>query len=258
MRLNWKNIHLTNENIHNGSLNWHRGIQSPRKGGSDTDDQGEEQSRSIPIAWDFSHLDNIIETLLREKPGHDVYLYGSVESAYDPSRPGADVADQAPILIAITLPSGRVPTRTVGRVNNQTSEDSLANFDDLNYDWVSAPSFGGRVHYLVCNADFSTKPDDEDEAQMHQHCSLFVITRRDLRTNAQGRYKVDHMTFNFLGEDGEEEVESWDRSEDPPLRDHLDQIADDYFENASVEDRAIARGRIEQVSKPITTMQSRY
>ena len=62
-----------------------------------------------------------------------MYLYGSVESAYYSSRPGADVADQAPVLVAITLPAGRVPTRTVGRLNNQTSEDNLMSFEDLNY-----------------------------------------------------------------------------------------------------------------------------
>jgi len=59
---------------------------------------------------------SIIETVLQQKPDHNVYLYGSVESAYDSSRPGADVADQAPFIVAITLPNSRVPTRLIGRV----------------------------------------------------------------------------------------------------------------------------------------------
>ena len=92
-----------------------------------------------------------------------MYIYGSVESAYDSSRPWADVAvaDQAPVLVAITLPAGRVPTRTVGRVNNQTTEDNLISFEGLKLTWVTAPSFGGRVHYLVCSADTTAIPDDE-------------------------------------------------------------------------------------------------
>ena len=150
-----KLVHLTNENIFNGSLDLHRGVPPPPpplEGGG----EGEEQHNArIPTDWDFSHVDYIIEALLKQKPDHDVYLYGSVESAYDSSRPGADVADQAPVFVAITLPSGRVPTRTVGRVNNQTSEVNLMSFDDLSYSWVAAedPSFGGRVHYLICHAD---------------------------------------------------------------------------------------------------------
>ena len=251
MRLNWKDIHLTNENIYNGSLNWHRGIPPPsREGEGDGDGEDEEQHiPRIPTDWDFSHLDNILETVLQKNPRNNVYLYGSVESAYDSSRPWADVADQAPVLVAITLPAGAgVPTRTVGRVNNQTTEDNLISFEDLNYTWVTAPSFGGRVHLLSCNADTAAIPDDEEEAQMHQHCSLFVATPREIKRDAQGRYKVDHVTFSFSDKDGEEEVESWDRS-DGPLRDHLDQIVDDYFEDSDPEERASARERIEQVSK---------
>mmetsp|Transcript_24120 Transcript_24120/g.39254 ORF Transcript_24120/g.39254 Transcript_24120/m.39254 type:complete len:354 (-) Transcript_24120:734-1795(-) len=120
-------------------------------------------------------------------------------------------------------------------------------FEDLNYSWVAAedPSFGGRVHYLICHADTTAFPDDEEEAQKHQHCSLFVATPREIEEDDQGRYKVDHVTFSFSNEDGEEEVESWDRS-DGPLRHHLDQIVDDYFEDSDQGERAIARERIEQ------------
>jgi len=91
-RLNLKLLHLTNENIYNGSLNWHRGVPPPppREGGGKDEEQ---QTPRIPTDWDFSHLDNILETTLQKNPDHDVYLYGSVESAYDSSRPWADVAE---------------------------------------------------------------------------------------------------------------------------------------------------------------------
>eukprot|EP00986_Skeletonema_menzelii_P013813 scaffold8428_cov151-Skeletonema_menzelii.AAC.11 len=47
------------------------------------------------------------------------------------SRPWADVADQAPVLVAITLPAGRVSTRKVGRANNQTTEDIPTSLREL-------------------------------------------------------------------------------------------------------------------------------
>ena len=78
MPLNWKLIHLTNEQIYNGRLNWHRGIG----GGGGEDGDGEDEEQQIPRIpdWDFSHLDRIIETVLQQKPDHNVYLNGSVES----------------------------------------------------------------------------------------------------------------------------------------------------------------------------------
>ena len=97
MKLSWKDVHLTNQIIYSGNL-----------------------SRLREYDWDFSHLDVIIETLLHQRPDHDVYLYGSVESAQDHSRPSDDNAVQAPIIVAISLPTGRVPTRTVGYYRNQT------------------------------------------------------------------------------------------------------------------------------------------
>ena len=47
------------------------------------DGDGEDEEQQIPRIpdWDFSHLDRIIETVLQQKPDHNVYLYGSVESS---------------------------------------------------------------------------------------------------------------------------------------------------------------------------------
>ena len=231
MKLSWKDIHLTNEYIYDERLTRHRGH-----------------------GWDLSHLDNITETLLNRMPNlpnHDVYLfYGVVQSAHDSSRPGSCEHDQAPIIVAVSLPTGRVPTRTVGRMNNQTSQLSLISFDDLSYDWAPAtdPSYGGRLFYLVCNADYSAVPDDENEARKHEYSSLFVVTPQDFATNAGGDYRVNYVNFSFLDEDGEEETLSRTRSDDPPLPDHLDQIVADHFEGVEEEERVRARGRIEQVS----------
>ena len=46
------------------------------------DGDGEDEEQQIPRIpdWDFSHLDGIIETVLQQKPDHNVYLNGSVES----------------------------------------------------------------------------------------------------------------------------------------------------------------------------------
>jgi hypothetical protein len=88
MKLSWRDVHLTN-------------IKLPTMGIS-----------LVP--------GNTTGTLLNQGPDHDVYLYGSVESAQDYSRPSANNAVQAPIIVAISLPTGRVPTRTVGYYRNQT------------------------------------------------------------------------------------------------------------------------------------------
>jgi len=115
MKLSWKDVHLTNEIIYNGNL-----------------------SRLREYNWDFSHLDVIIETLLNQRPDHDVYLYGSVESAEDYSRPSANNAVQAPIIVAISLPTGRVPTHTMGYYRNQTVVERINSFNHLSYNWARA------------------------------------------------------------------------------------------------------------------------
>jgi hypothetical protein len=43
--------------------------------------------------------------------------------------------------------------------------------------------------------------------------------------------------FDFTDEDGEECTESWDRSDGVPLREHLDEIVDIHFGDASEEVR---------------------
>ena len=94
-------------------------------------DHGEDEEQQIPripIDWDFSHLDGIIETVLQQKPDHNVYLYGSVESAYDSSRPGADVADQAPF----TSPCRTAEPYSFSWESKQSKvEENLMNFEEL-------------------------------------------------------------------------------------------------------------------------------
>jgi hypothetical protein len=62
------------------------------------------------------------------------------------------------------------------------------------------------------------------------------------------------LTFDFTDEDGEEYTESWDRSDGVPLREHLDEIVDIHFGDASEEVRARGRENIQQVSHPITVV----
>jgi len=105
-----------------------------------------------------------------------------------------------------------VPTRTIERIDNQISEDnSVISFDDLSYDWAAAtdPSYGGRLFYLVCNADYSAVPDDKNEAEKRQYTSLFVVTPQDFATNAVGEYSFNWVKFSFLDQDAEEETTAW-------------------------------------------------
>eukprot|EP00985_Skeletonema_marinoi_P015344 scaffold7907_cov163-Skeletonema_marinoi.AAC.9 len=122
-------------------------------------------------------------------------IYGSVNSAYDSSRPGSHaIDDQVPIIIAASLTT--VPT-------NWASAYS--------YDWAAAtdPSYGGRLFYLVCNADYSAVPDGKNEAEKRQYTSLFVVTPQDFATNAVGEYSFNWVKFSFLDQDAEEETTAW-------------------------------------------------
>ena len=156
-----------------------------------------------------------------------------------------------------------MPTRTIERIDNQISEDnSVISFDDLSYDWAPAtdPSYGGRLFYLVCNADYSAVPDDEYEARNHEFSSLFVVTPQDFATDDEGEYRVNYVSFSFLNQDGEEETTAWNLSEHPSLPDYLDQKVDECFafedvEDVEEEEKVRVRERIEEVSKPITQMQ---
>eukprot|EP00985_Skeletonema_marinoi_P028109 scaffold24023_cov221-Skeletonema_marinoi.AAC.4 len=216
MKLSWKNIHLTNEHIYDGRLTRHRGH-----------------------GWDFSHLDNITETLLNRMP----------------NLPNHDVSYMA-LFRALTIPVARDLVYMIMLPSSSPFPYQLGN-----YDWAPAtdPSYGGRLFYLVCNADYSVVPNDENEARKHEYSSLFVVTPQDFATNAGGDYRVNYVNFSFLDEDGEEETLSWTRSDDPPLPDHLDQIVADHFEGVEEEERVRARGRIEQaVQTEIRKIRARH
>ena len=174
-------IHLTGENILNGNID---SLRDPNRS---------------PWSADFSHLDDSIMTMLKENPRHDIYLYGSVTSAIikdDPSH-------QVPIYTAVVIPEGRgAPTRTVAMNFNQTGEEFIRSFEEIGYDWMlhDDPSYGGRVHYLVCTADQSK------------------------------------MEFTFIDPDGNEVNKVWKRLEDVPFLDHLDKLLDVHFEGRYTHD----------------------
>ena len=182
MKLSWKDVHLNNEIIYNGNLS---------------------RLRLREYNWDFSHLDVIIETLLNQRPDHDVYLYGSVESAQDHSRPSAnndnavqDNGVQAPIIVAISLPTGRVPTRTLGYYCNQTVvERPTHSTTSIIIGLVPKILVTvAAVLSFTCDADFSSVPDADSAAYYeHEHTSLFVLTPRDITTNTHGNFVVDSL-----------------------------------------------------------------
>ena len=67
-------------NIFNDRLYWHRGIPPTHVRMVIMGKMESSKSPRILIDWDFSHLDGIIETVLQQKPDHNVYLNGSIES----------------------------------------------------------------------------------------------------------------------------------------------------------------------------------
>ena len=186
--------------------------------------------RILAANWNFLHLDHIIEKLLKDKPRHDLYLYGTVESAYDKSRPSARIDDQAPIIAIIALPSGRVPTRTVGYHNNQTGEERFHPFEHFQFHWALAQdqSYRNRVYYLACRADFSSVPED-GSAPYHdyEHSGLFIPTTRDINL------EVDDVPFHFEDLDGVQHSFSWRPQDEPDLNAFLDQVMATFFKNDS-------------------------
>ena len=205
MKLTLASLHLTNQNPENFR-------------------------RILAANWNYSHLDLIIEELLKEKPNHDLYLYGTVESTYDNSRPSARIDDQAPIIAIIALPSGRVPTRTVGYHNNQTGEEQFHPFERFQFHWALAQdaSYHNRVYYLACRADFSSAPED-GSAPYHEyeHSGLFIPTPRDINL------EVDFVKFHFMDLRGIEQTSVWEPPDDPDLNAFLDEIMEDHFGDVS-------------------------
>mmetsp|Transcript_14958 Transcript_14958/g.25490 ORF Transcript_14958/g.25490 Transcript_14958/m.25490 type:complete len:104 (-) Transcript_14958:331-642(-) len=99
-------------------------------------------------------------------------IYGSVNSAYDSSRPGSHARDdQVPIIIAVSLSTFPTNWASVYSYNWKDRQSNIRGqrhlFDDLSDDWAPAtePSYGDRLFYLVCKADYSVVPDDKNEAE---------------------------------------------------------------------------------------------
>eukprot|EP00984_Skeletonema_dohrnii_P011440 scaffold4575_cov91-Skeletonema_dohrnii-CCMP3373.AAC.1 len=176
MKLSWKasiswkdNIHLANEYICDGRLTRHREY-GHREYGCGT-----------------SHIEIISSRL------------------YSIKCPIAII-----IIIAVSLTtvptSWATPPRTIGRIDNQISEDSVISFDYLSDDWAPAtdPSYGDRLFYLVCNADYSAVPDDMNEAEKRriQFSFLdqddFVDVEEEERVRGRERIEQTEIRESFV------------------------------------------------------------
>ena len=82
MSLDWKNLHVMAENIYDGSIQKHHEHH-----------------------WDFSHLTETIQSIFKQHPGTDAYLYCAIEGCYDQSRKGSDYAEQAPNVVVLIVPT---------------------------------------------------------------------------------------------------------------------------------------------------------
>ena len=206
MKLTLASLHLVNENVYNGNI-----------------------GRILAANWDFKHIDLIIEKLLQDKPNHDLYLYSTVESAYDHRRPSANFDDQAPIIVIIAIPSGCVPTRLMGYRNNQTGEECVHPFERYQFHWAQAqdPSYHDRVYYLACGDDFSSVPDQNSAAyKVHEFLSPFIPTPRDMNL------EVGYVQFHFEDLNGDEHSSSWYPQEEP-LNVLLDRLMATFFRDDS-------------------------
>lgn len=232
MAFHWENIHITGVNTGDPLLQLRRGLSI--------------DGVRLPTDWDFSHLPTHINTILKNNYGKDVYIYGSVQSAYDDTRKGAQLSDKAPVMNIITLPSGCVPTRFV----YVKVEGELRSFDDMGYEWVQVvdPCFNGKgkVYHLAL---VSSDEVIENEAEENEGTALYLMTSSDAGRDTKGRIKVEHVEFKVLDENEEEVLEEffYPGHDDPP-QDLYDGIIQEHFANSTPEDQTIARARIEEVS----------
>ena len=82
--VDWRKIHITGENIHNGNVAKHR-----------------EKN------WNFQHLRHAVQQLLDDNPDSDLYMFGSSQAcdssvAYQKGGYG----NQAPTIVIVQVPSG--------------------------------------------------------------------------------------------------------------------------------------------------------
>ncbi len=244
MRFDWELVHIIGVNPYGGNL-------EQLRGGLPIGDE-----RTI-VAWDFPHLHDAIKALLQDNDDRDVYIYGSVQSAYDSGRRGAQIADKAPVMHIITLPSGRIPTQIVASKSGDDDdvyEEDFYAFRDLHLSWVRVehPDFAGRgVYRLDCNS----VPDDEQAGVVHEGTSLYLLTSRDTERDAEGEFNVESVPFEYCDENGNMIMTRWNQSQHRPLQDCFDELVRDDFANSAPEEQVRARRRIEEVSIHIQLLQ---
>lgn len=100
--------------------------------------------------WDYSHVPNVIKSLLDHFPRHHVYLHRYAEKVS-----GDHIV---PILVATLISANKIPTDSIYHWNTDSGY-TLHSFDDVNYQWVQTED--SRVHILQCT-DPPLLPDNQE------------------------------------------------------------------------------------------------
>lgn len=158
-------------------------------------------------SWDWSHLPDAMQQILRSNQNCSVYFYASASSV---TPTGANPV-QAPVLTAIVLPTSYgPPTEQALRYNNQRADDKLLSFDYLGYRWEKSddPLCNGRVFYLAYDPEKSSVPDSKIHPQDissydHEYSTLYLPNPKDRKTNRYGKLIVN-VGFVFEDAEGDE------------------------------------------------------
>lgn len=174
-------------------------------------------------SWDYTHVNDSIDSLLGNSPGNHLYIYGFATSYC------AESGHQAPMYAGFLMPAELgAPTNSMCVVNNQTSEEEVFPFDRFGYFWKQfvEPSHKGRVYFLACNKDLESI--SVDDALMHEYAVFFMVSPNDLSTNRNGSLDVDRVMFTFTQLDGEIVDHTWFKEEEP-LGECIDGILFGHF-----------------------------
>lgn len=210
----WKSVFIQGEAIHTGAIaRLHDGIEAVNGGRTQ---------------FDFAHLISTLKGLRKEYPKSSLFVFGGSPESFDfPSsenglvKPGVH---PVPIINVIIMPKGSQPPPFVAVNDFQSGTEEIKPFDHFSLCW-KAPTWAkdaleGRVSVLACNKRMTTtafKVQSEGELYQLEYASLFTaIPSKDFQVESydDSKLSIRHTTFDYVGTDGEEITEEFDRDTD--------------------------------------------
>ena len=180
--------------------------------------------------WDFSHLGDVCNQLLRKHPSSEIYLFGITESFGPPNA-----TKVAPNVVAVAMPEGNSPSTQVMFTDNQTQEQEIKPIEDLGYDWKSVTprkDFDYRLYALQCNINrWNTAEDPQfNDNKVHECSSLFIVSPTETKRNKRKRLIIKDVTYSIRGNNYEESTMTYKPSSQS-YEDHVKYVLKKFFNN---------------------------